>query len=176
MRLYGSRSGKLFFPISGEKSMSLPLTPQTAICSPWHPRWSRRGQILWRIAYSRTFPIHHPSTRLCLDLLILACRAEHFASLVDVGCGSGILALAGALLGVPFCLGCDISPVAIQVSQDKARRMQLTRQAAWMQGSTEALGPAFDLVLANLPFQMQLAKGLEPALLSRKGIILSGFK
>jgi ribosomal protein L11 methyltransferase len=164
------------FPIFGGKNMFLRLTPQTAICSPWHPCWPRRGQIQWRIAYSRTFPIHHPSTRLCLDLLIQACREQHFASLADVGCGSGILALAGALLGVPFCLGCDISPAAIEVSQDNARRLHLTSQAVWVQGSTEALGPAFDLVLANLPFQMQLAKGPELARLSRKGIILSGFK
>jgi ribosomal protein L11 methylase PrmA len=47
---------------------------------------------------------------------------------------------------------------------------------AWVLGSTEALGPAFDLVLANLPFQMQVAKGPEVARLSRSSIILSGFK
>jgi SAM-dependent methyltransferase len=156
--------------------MYLRLTPQTAICSPWHPCWPRRGQNLWRIYYSRTFPIHHPSTRLCLDLLILACREQNFASLLDVGCGSGILALAGALLGAPFCVGCDVSPAAMKVSRDNARRLHLAREAAWMQGSTEALGSSFDLVVANLPFQMQLAKSAELVRLSRRGIILSGFK
>jgi ribosomal protein L11 methylase PrmA len=156
--------------------MYLRLTPQTAICSPWHPWWPRRGQNLWRIYYSRTFPIHHPSTRLCLDLLILSCHEQNFASLLDVGCGSGILALAGALLGVPFCVGCDVSPAAMQVSRDNARRLHLAREAAWVEGSTEALGSSFDLVMANLPFQMQLAKSAELVRLSRRAIILSGFK
>jgi ribosomal protein L11 methyltransferase len=81
--------------------MYLRLTPQAAICSPWHPCWPRRGRRLLRLRYARTFPIHHPSTRLCLDLLTEACRERHFPTLLDVGCGSGILTLAGALLGVP---------------------------------------------------------------------------
>ncbi len=69
--------------------------------------------------------------------------------------------MAGALLGVPFCLGCDVSPSAMEVSRDNARRLHLAREAAWLQGSTEALGSTFDLVMANLPFQMQLAKSAE---------------
>ena len=172
------RIGRLFFLLLKEKAMYLRLTPQTAISSPWHPCWPRRGQNLWRIYYSRTFPIYHPSTRLCLDLLISVCREQNFASLVDVGCGSGILALAGALLGVSFCVGCDISPAAMQVSQDNSRRLHLAREAAWVQGSTEALGSCFDLVVANLPFQIHLAKREELVRLSsqRGGILLSGFK
>jgi ribosomal protein L11 methylase PrmA len=158
--------------------MYLRLTPQMAICSPWHPCWPRPGEKLWRISYSRTFPINHPSTRLCLDLLILACQEKSVASLLDIGCGSGILTLAGAMLGVAFSVGCDILPAAIRTSQENARRLHLTGQVAWVQGSTEALGSPFDLVVANLPFQIQLAKSEELVRLSNQkgGIILSGFK
>ena len=158
--------------------MYLRLTPHLAICSPWHPCWPRPGQKLVRISYSRTFPINHPTTRLCLELLNLACQERSFASLLDVGCGSGILTLAGAMLGVPFNVGCDLSPLAIQVSRGNARRLHLDRQTVWLHGSTEALRPPFHLIVANLPFEIQAAKTEELARLShgRGGIILSGFR
>ena len=134
--------------------MYLPLTPQTAVCSAWHPCWPRPGRELLRIRYSRTFPISHPSTRLCLELLSLACQERRFASLLDVGCGSGILALAGAILGVPFIVGCDLSAAAVRVSQENAHRHHLAAQVCWLQGSTEALRSGFHLIVANLPFQV----------------------
>jgi ribosomal protein L11 methyltransferase len=158
--------------------MYLRLTPHLAICSPWHPCWPRPGQKLVRLSYSRTFPIHHPTTRLSLDLLALACRERSFSSLLDVGCGSGILALAGAMLGVPFNVGCDLSPAAVQVSRGNARRLHLDRQTVWLQGSTEALRPAFQLIVANLPFDVQVTKSAELARLAHGegGIILAGFR
>lgn len=158
--------------------MYLPLTPQTAVCSTWRPCWPRPGRTLLRIRYSRTFSINHPSTRLCLELLSLACREQHFASLLDVGCGSGILALAGAGLGVPLNVGCDLSLAAVRVSQDNARHNHLTHKAAWLQGSTEALRPGFQLIVANLPFPVQVAKQKELERLSHRpgGLILSGFR
>jgi ribosomal protein L11 methylase PrmA len=82
------------------------------------------------------------------------------------------------MLGVPFNVGCDLTAAAIQVSRENARRHQLTRQVFWFQGSTEALKPAFHLILANLPFQVQMAKQAELLRLAhhRGGIILSGFR
>lgn len=158
--------------------MYLPLTPQAAVCSAWHPCWPRPGQRLLRLCHSRTFPIGHPSTRLCLELLSLACQERRFASLLDVGCGSGILALAGAILGVPFIVGCDLSAAAVRVSRENAHRHHLAAQVCWLQGSTEALQPGFHLIVANLPFQVHLAKLEELLRLSQRpgGIIVSGFR
>lgn len=158
--------------------MYLRLNPQAAICSTWHPSFPRQGQTLLRLRYSSTFPIGHPSTRLCLELLTLACRERRFASLLDVGCGSGVLALTGAILGVPFIVGCDLAPAAVRVSQENSRRNGLGDCVSWVHGSTEALRPGFHLIVANLPFQVQLAKQKEFSRLvhSRGGIILSGFR
>jgi ribosomal protein L11 methyltransferase len=158
--------------------MYLRLTPQAAVCSTWHPCWPRPEQRLLRIRDSRTFPISHPSTRLCLELLILACQERRVASLLDVGCGSGILALAGALLGVPFNVGCDLSAAAVQVSRNNAHRFHLSRQVFWLQGSTEALQPGFHLLTANLPYSIQMAKRSELVRLvhPRGSLILSGFR
>lgn len=158
--------------------MYLPLTSQTAVCSSRHPCWPRLGQKLLRIRHSRTFPISHPSTRLCLELLALASQERSFASLLDVGCGSGVLALTGAILGVPWNIGCDLSSAAVQVSQENSRRNNLAHCVAWIQGSTEALRPGFQLIVANLPYQVQLAKREELSRLvhPRGGLILSGFR
>jgi ribosomal protein L11 methyltransferase len=158
--------------------MYLRLTPKTAFCSAWHPCWPHSEERLLRIRDSRTFPISHPSTRLCLELLILACQERRVDSLLDVGCGSGILALAGAVVGVPFNVGCDLNIAAVQVSRDNARRFHMSHKVFWLQGSTEALKPAFHLIVANLPFPVQMAKREEFGRLvhPRGGLILSGFR
>jgi ribosomal protein L11 methyltransferase len=108
----------------------------------------------------------------------MACQERRFASLLDVGCGSGILALAGAILGVPFIVGCDLSAAAVRVSRENAHRHHWAAQVCWLQGSTEALRPGFHLIVANLPFQVQLAKQEELLRLSQRpgGIIVSGFR
>ena len=56
------------------------------------------------------FPPGHPTTRLCLDLLREALAAAAVPSLLDVGCGAGLLGLAAAALGVPRVVGVDIAP------------------------------------------------------------------
>ncbi|HET7135796.1 MAG TPA: 50S ribosomal protein L11 methyltransferase [Casimicrobiaceae bacterium] len=60
----------------------------------------------------------HPTTRLCLEWL----AAQHMRglSLLDYGCGSGILAIAGALLGASPVVGTDIDPQAIVASRANA--------------------------------------------------------
>jgi len=53
------------------------------------------------IKSGRAFPLGHPTTRLCLDLLTGALAERPVASLAEVGCGSGVICLAAAALGVP---------------------------------------------------------------------------
>ena len=158
--------------------MYVALTPTIALASTWHPCWPQPGRRLVRLRQSGTFPLGHPSTRLSLNLLRQACQEQRFASLLDVGCGSGILALAGALLGIPRVLGCDLSAAAVQVSRENARRARVVEQTYWLQGSTEALAGLFPLIVANLPLAVQVAKQTEFTRLLAPGgcLILSGFK
>lgn len=158
--------------------MYFPLTPHIALASPWHPCWPRPGRRVVRLRQSRTFPISHPSTRLSLKLLRAVCMERHFPAMLDVGCGSGILAIAGSLLGVQQVIGCDLSAAAVRVSRENARRAGVEDQVQWLQGSTEALACRFPLIVANLPLTVQLAKQPEFArLLAPQGsLILAGFK
>lgn len=161
-----------------DRPMYFRLTPEIALCSVWHPCWPRPAVRLLRLRDARTFPIGHPSTRLGLELLTRVCRERPVASLLDVGCGSGILALAGALLGVPVVVGCDLSAAAVRAAQSNARRSQLSQPVWWFQGSTEALRSSFQLIMANLPYAVQLAKRPELVRLAQPqgGLILSGFR
>jgi ribosomal protein L11 methyltransferase len=60
----------------------------------------------------------HPSTQLCLQLLEEALQPAQ--SVIDVGCGSGILSLAALKLGAGFVLGVDIDPAAVLSSVENA--------------------------------------------------------
>ena len=59
----------------------------------------------------------HPTTRLCVELLA---RAETRGSLLDVGCGSGVLAIAGARLGFRPLVALDVDPVAVATTRKNA--------------------------------------------------------
>lgn len=62
----------------------------------------------------------HPTTRLCLELLdSLDLKGK---SVLDLGCGSGILSIAASKLGAARVLGVDIEPVSVEVAQLNARQ------------------------------------------------------
>ncbi|MBI3746436.1 MAG: 50S ribosomal protein L11 methyltransferase [Chloroflexi bacterium] len=94
----------------------------------------------------------HPTTRLCLAALEAVADDGILAEarVLDVGCGSGILAIAAARLGAASVLGVDIDPIAVQASGANARRNRLGRVIRARAGSLPSLEPTFDVVLANL--------------------------
>jgi ribosomal protein L11 methyltransferase len=94
----------------------------------------------------------HPTTRLCLAGLERAADRGDLAGAraLDVGCGSGILAIAAARLGAASVLGLDVDPIAIEATRANARRNRLTRRIRAREGSLPSDEPRFDVVLANL--------------------------
>lgn len=87
----------------------------------------------------------HPTTRLCLEWLERSVTPG--VSILDYGCGSGILAIAAAKLGATEVLGVDIDPQAVSAATDNAARNQVR---ARFEDSTEAIGGQFDIVVANI--------------------------
>ncbi len=153
------------------------LSPQVVLRDRWHPLWTETAERVLFIEAGGAFPPSHPTTRLCLDLLREALAAKMVASLADVGCGTGILGLAAAALGVPQVVSVDISWRAAQATQANARNNDLAGPLEVVRGSTECLQAVFDLVVANLPWEVQLEKVLELHRLAggRGSLILSGF-
>lgn len=94
----------------------------------------------------------HPTTRLCLaGIEGLADRGLLAgARVLDVGCGSGILAIAAVRLGAASALGVDTDPIAIEATVANARRNALLRRIRARAGSLPSGEPVVDVVLANL--------------------------
>jgi ribosomal protein L11 methyltransferase len=154
------------------------LSPHLVVRTGWQPRPAEPGDRALVIRTGRAFPPSHPTTRLCLDLLREALREGGVASLVDVGCGTGILGLAAAALGVPRVVGVDLSWSAARMTYANARDNRLAPRLVVARGSTECLRAAFDLVVANLPWEVHLEKVAElHRLAGQEGrLIISGFR
>ena len=87
----------------------------------------------------------HPTTRLCLEWLCEAVVPG--CSVLDYGCGSGILGIAAAKLGAGAVLGIDIDEKAVEAARDNAAR---NHAAVRLQHSAVPVGDTFDLVVANI--------------------------
>ena len=87
----------------------------------------------------------HPTTRLCLEWLERNVSAG--CSILDYGCGSGILAIAAARLGAGRVAGVDIDPQAVDSARANAERNGV---AATFEDSAQALAGEYDVVVANI--------------------------
>jgi len=87
----------------------------------------------------------HPTTRLCLEWLERTVAAE--CSVLDYGCGSGILAIAAARLGAGRVAGVDIDPLAVDAARSNAERNGVS---ALFADSAEPVAGEYDVVVANI--------------------------
>ena len=87
----------------------------------------------------------HPTTRLCLEWLERNVSAD--CSVLDYGCGSGILAIAAARLGAGKVAGVDIDPQAVEAAKANAERNGVS---ALFADSAEPVAGEYDLVVANI--------------------------
>jgi ribosomal protein L11 methyltransferase len=91
----------------------------------------------------------HPTTRLCIELLADVGRG----SLVDVGCGSGVLSIAAARLGFAPIVAVDVDPVAVEVTRANASVNDVVLAAHVVDGATGTL-PAADAAVANVSLEI----------------------
>lgn len=92
----------------------------------------------------------HATTRLCLQALVDRCETGVPRSLLDVGTGSGILAIAAARLGIPQVIGCDNDPVACETARDNVTGNGVADAVAITEETLVRIPGRFDVVLANI--------------------------
>jgi ribosomal protein L11 methyltransferase len=124
------------------------------ICPSWEQGEPGSADIVLRIDPGRAFGTgHHETTRLCLEWLerwLESNHQGHFRTLLDVGTGSGILAMAGVLLGFRAALGIDNDPEAIDVARENVEANRVEGTVRLFAGTVEEIDEPFDVVVANI--------------------------
>ena len=133
---------KYFKPIPvGKKILIRPI---------WRDDYDPQGRIVLNLEPGIAFGTGtHETTRLCLEAL------ENFVSkdctLLDVGCGSGILSVAGLLLGAKSAIGIDIDEMAVKASVENAKLNGVQARYTGIKGNlADKVEGVFDVITANI--------------------------
>jgi len=124
----------------------------------------------------------HPTTQLCLEALEK--NLQNGQSVIDLGCGSGILSIAAAKLGASQVLALDIDPIAVRNTLENSQRNAIDHLISVQQGSLEYLlseapldGVPATIVVVNIlakTIEQMLRTGLEKVIQDDGLLILSG--
>jgi ribosomal protein L11 methyltransferase len=118
---------------------------------------------------------------LCLALLSELAKCRSFANVLDLGCGTGLLAIGAARLWSRKVRACDIDPIAVEVARETAaangvKPLVAAVVADGLVNPLLAAGAPYDLVLANIlagPLT-RLAPQIAPGLTPGGMLVLSG--
>ena len=96
---------------------------------------------------------HHGTTVGCLYAYDALLKRRRFAKVLDVGAGTGVLAIAAASTGSRLALGTDIDPVSVRIGRENAKLNQVRARFVHANGLRERsvqAGAPYDLVFANI--------------------------
>ncbi len=154
---------------------AIALSDKLAICPSWEQYTPAPGQKVICLDPGMAFGTGtHETTRLCLSLLEEVLHPG--MSMLDVGCGSGILAICAKLLGSGRTVGVDIDEVAVRVANENAALNGCDDIEILCGDLATDIEGAFDVICANIVADaiLRLAKDL-PALMHKKSVcIVSG--
>lgn len=123
-------------PAFQDNQLNVDLSKYTSLNQVFRPLYLKAG--------SGFGDLSHPTTRL-----VLAMMAPHIPvnTVVDIGCGSGILTLASILLGAKSAYGIDIDKAAISHAQENACLNKLENHAVFLQPHEFKLLPSHDIII-----------------------------
>lgn len=128
----------------------VPIGDRLIICPSWEDYAVKGKEVVLQMDPGMAFGSGtHETTRLCLE--ILEKRIAGGETVLDIGCGSGILSVAALLLGADHAAGIDIDPVAVRVACENAARNGVADRAVYRQGSLAGdVTGTFDVICANI--------------------------
>ncbi len=117
----------------------------------------------------------HPTTRDCLEALELVFKDFTVRRALDLGTGTGLLALAAARMGCPKVLAADLTLLAARTAQRNVRLNGLSEQILVVQGDAEKfMDFTSDLVVSNIHYDVMKNLIGTSGFLNKKRFILSG--
>jgi ribosomal protein L11 methyltransferase len=141
----------------------------------WLPFTAPADTVVVRIEPGATFGLgDHPTTVLSLRGLRAALPPG--GTVLDVGCGSGVLAVTAAVLGAMSATAIDISPAAPAVATANALANGVADRVHTSNAPLAAIEGTFDVVVANIlaPALLSLADGLVDAVAPGGALVISG--
>lgn len=117
----------------------------------------------------------HPTTEDCLGYIEYICQHENISTVIDIGTGTGLLAIAAAVLGSQKVAAIDFNLLAVKTAQNNIRLNSLENQIIAIQGRAEdfvAL-PA-DMVVANIHYDVMKHMLETPEFFDHSWFVLSG--
>jgi ribosomal protein L11 methyltransferase len=123
----------------------------------WVPSWQKKlpkAKVVLRLDPGMAFGTgNHPTTRLCLRRVVEVMERYRRPSVMDIGCGSGILAITAKKLGASRAEGFDLDEHSITVAKRNAQ-LNRTRTPFAVRDLYRTRLPQSDIVLANLLFNL----------------------
>ena len=148
------------------------------ICPTWRKHQSLDDDVLIKLDPGMAFGTgHHPTTRMCMELLeTLIVGGE---KVIDVGCGSGILSISAAKLGAGDILGIEVESRAVEVALENCELNGISPQITILNGTFPEIrveNASFDVALANIAAKVviNLSEYIAGAVAIGGRLVLSG--
>jgi ribosomal protein L11 methyltransferase len=145
----------------------------------WYHIPVKRGDVALRLDPGMAFGTGtHPTTQLCLEALERRVRKGDFV--IDLGCGSGILAIAAKKLGAGRVLGVDTDRGAVDIARENARRNRVAKKIEFQEGSLAQLleqrqqAPLVVVNILAVVLERMLEAGLADIVCKGGCLVLSG--
>ena len=153
-----------------------PVGEKLLIRPTWRKNYDPEGRIVINLDPGLAFGTGtHETTRLCLEVLEKIVKED--TTVLDVGCGSGILGIASLLLGGKSAVGVDIDPMAVKTAKENAVLNNVEDRFTAIEGNfTEKVSGKFDIVVANIVADASifLSQGVKTFMKEDSVYIMSG--
>ena len=154
----------------------MPVGDKLLIRPSWRDDYDPNGRVVLNIDPGLAFGTgNHETTRLCLEAVERYLKEGD--TVLDVGCGSGILAIASLLLGAGSAVGVDIDETAVKTAKENAEINNVADRFTAITGDlTEKVTGKYNLIVANIVADaiMFLSKGVKEFMTPDTVYIMSG--
>ncbi len=150
--------------------------PRSWVHPPWEKPEHAPGEVLVEIDPGMAFGTgQHPTTALCCERADELLQKLPNADLLDVGTGSGVIAILAKKLGARRVVGTENDPIALQVSAENERRNGVSG-IEWRLQNPDQVGGTFQIVVANILLNTltELAPQIAAAVAPGGYLVLSG--